>query len=427
MKATTAGGWNLPRLLTGELGLALAALALFIAFIFGLLRMVFPQGTDIDAADQSTGAMATTDRPAALGFTSAGSAGERLRIGALSSRHNDVQSRSARELEWHSARIGTEIYAQDALQTGPRSYAAVRARDGTQLSLGERSLIVFEGAVAGLGADYARPVAVIMQGELSGQTAAGSVQGNDVVRVNGGALRVAANDDTAAEYTVRVNENQSATISVLSGRAEFAGTTGTTTIGTRQALTVDERGTRVALSALPNAPSLTMPGAGTRIVSRNANGRVDFAWTAVPDADGYRFVIARDRALSDRIVDERTSTVRMQRAGLAAGRYFWTARSRAGWTESAPGEVRELLLVSDAQPPVLSLDATPRLVSVRSVTISGRTDPDARIFVAGKPAQNAQGSFRYVTELAAGANVIVVESVDAVGNVSYASVVVVAK
>jgi hypothetical protein len=102
-------------------------------------------------------------------------------------------------------------------------------------------------------------------------------------------------------------------------------------------------------------------------------------------------------------------------------------RARAGWAFSAPGVVRELVLATDSRPPDLALDATPKVVNVRSVTISGHTDPGARVFVGGQPAETVEGNFRHVTQLDPGANVIVVESVDPTGNVAYASVVVVAK
>jgi hypothetical protein len=233
--------------------------------------------------------------------------------------------------------------------------------------------------------------------------------------------------DAAIDYTVRVNENSSATISVLRGNAEYVTKSDTTPIAPRQALTVDERGSRVALVNLPKAPALIEPAAGARIEIRGDSRAVDFSWDGLPGVDGYRIVIARDLALTDRLVDEQVTDTQFRHGGLAAGKYFWAVRTRVGWAFGEPGVPRELVLVTNSRPPELALDATPKVVNVKSITISGHTDPAARVFVGGQPAENTEGSFRHVTQLNAGANVIVVESVDRLGNVAYASVVVVAK
>ncbi len=416
-----------PRLLTGEITLALIALALFAVFIAGLLRWYFPEGTEIGLYEESRAVLSTTYRAPEPALILARSPGARLRIGELWLSRNHVQSRTAGRLEWRSASIGAEFYDRDALQTGARAYAAVRADDGLQLRLGERSLVLFEGAPAGLGASQVRPSAIVVQGELRGQMDAGFSQRDPVASVHGGALRVTPTRDAATEYNVRVNDDQSATIDVVGGRAEYRTASGTVEFGPRQALTVNERGEFVSIVDMPEAPALGAPAARSRIVARGGPGTVDFSWDAVPGVDGYRFIVARDPMLTDRLVDERVPGTEFHHGGLRAGRYYWAVRARTGWVEGMSSEIRELVLVVDARPPELHLDATPTVVSVRTTTISGQTDPDARVFVAGKPAGNEQGRFSYATQLAAGVNIIVVESVDQAGNIAYASVVILAK
>jgi hypothetical protein len=154
---------------------------------------------------------------------------------------------------------------------------------------------------------------------------------------------------------------------------------------------------------------------------------VEFAWQPVPGVEGYRFVIARDRDLYDRLADERIAETRFRHGRLPVGDYYWSVQGRNGWTSGMPSEVRRVSLVDDMKPPQLVLENVPKAVDGRSITIAGRTDPEAKVFVAGQSAVNSGGHFEHVTQLTAGANVIVVESVDAVGNVAYASVMVVAK
>lgn len=419
---TTSPRWT--RLLTGELGLAICALVLFAVFVVGLLHWYFPEGTAIETTAGSGAASETAGQGAPTGSASA-PAGNPLRVGTLEEFKNSVQSRSGQEVAWRNASRGAVFFERDALQTGPRSYALVNIEGGAAMKLAERSLVVFAGDMTRVAADFARPVAMVMRGELSGQVAAGSAPA--MVRINGGALSVAPAAGAAAEYTVQINTNESATINILRGRAEFVGAGGTTTIAPRQSLTVDERGKRIALVDMPKAPALMAPATGARIDGRGGLSAVDFVWQPVPGVEGYRIVIARDRALNDRLADERVAEPRFHYGGLPVGVYYWSVQGRTGWTFGEASEARRIALVDDMTPPELVLDDMPRTVSDRSVTITGRTEPGARVFVAGQPAMNSGGKFEHVTQLAAGANVVVVESVDEVGNVAYASVMVVAK
>jgi hypothetical protein len=420
--ATSSPGWA--RLLTGELGLGVIALVLFSVFLLGLLRWYFPAGTAIEAADVLDAAHEFAGQGVTIGFTSTRPAGTTLRIGTLAELKNSVQSRSAQNVAWRGTSRGAVFHVQDALQTGPRSYALVRIDGGTTMKLAERSLIVFGGELAGIS-DEARLVALVMRGEMSGAVSAGSVPA--AVRVNGGTLSVKPAAEAAAEYTVQINADESTTINILHGRGEYLGAGGVTVMAPRQSLTVDARGNKISLVDMPKAPALSLPAAGVRIDGRGGISAVDFAWQAVPGVEGYRFVIARDRKLYDRLADERVAETRFRHGRLPVGEYYWSVQGRTGWTVGMPSEVRRISLVNDVSPPTLVLDDVPRVVDGRSVTIAGRTDPEAQVFVAGQPAINSGGTFEHVTQLAAGANVVVVESVDAVGNVAYASVMVVAK
>jgi hypothetical protein len=419
---TTSTGWA--RSLTGELGLGVIALVVFSVFILGLLRWYFPAGTAIKAADVLDAARAIAGDDVTIGFTSARPVSSSLQVGTLADLKNSVQSRSAQDVAWQSAQRGVVFHVQDALQTGPRSYAVVRMDDGATMKLAARSLVVFGGELAGIS-DQARLVALVTRGEMSGLVSANSAPA--AVRFSGGTLSVRPAADVAAEYTVQINEDESATINILRGRGEFIGAGGATTIAPRQSLTVDQRGVKISLVDMPKAPLLLSPAAGVRVDGRGGTSTVEFVWQPVPGVEGYRFVIARDRDLYDRLADERIAETRFRYGRLPVGDYYWSVHGRSGWTTGVPSEVRRVSLVDDVKPPQLVLDNVPKSVNERSVTIAGRTDPEARVFVAGQPAANSGGHFEHVTQLTAGANVIVVESVDAVGNVAYASVMVVAK
>jgi len=73
-------------------------------------------------------------------------------------------------------------------------------------------------------------------------------------------------------------------------------------------------------------------------------------------------------------------------------------------------------------PPLLVINGSPKKVSQKSCEFSGHTEAGARVFINGKEVPtNPEGEFRQTVELERGINIIVVEAVDAVGNVSYRS------
>lgn len=416
-----ASGWK--RLLTGEIGLGVGAVLLFAVFAFGLMRWYFPQGSSVEA-ELAAGLQAAAEQGREIG-TSSAAAGAELRIGVLQEFRNAVQWRSAREVAWQSVSRGAVFREQDALQTGPRSYAVVRIENGDEMTLTARSLVVFASDMTRGTGDTARPVALMMQGELSGEVSSGAAP--TLVQVKGGALSVAPTAEGPARYSVQINDNDSATISILDGRGEYSRAGATTAIASHQSLVVDRDGKRIALIDMPRAPAPVAPTADLRVAGRKGQGVVDFEWQPVAGVEGYRIIIARDRKLRDRLIDEGMAETQFRRASLPTGEYYWSVQGRLGWTWGEASRTRRLVLSDDMNPPELALDATPPTAVGTFVTITGRTEPGARVFVAGEPAVNTEGSFSHEVQLAAGANVIVVESVDAVGNVAYASVMITAQ
>ena len=97
----------------------------------------------------------------------------------------------------------------------------------------------------------------------------------------------------------------------------------------------------------------------------------------------------------------------------------------AGKTEGIPSEARTLTLVQDLTPPALYVQKLPKVLHQSAVTLRGKTEPGARIYVEGKPvAVDSEGTFQYRLHIKPGASLIVIEAVDSAGNVAYATNVV---
>ena len=72
----------------------------------------------------------------------------------------------------------------------------------------------------------------------------------------------------------------------------------------------------------------------------------------------------------------------------------------------------------DLEAPLLELSPI-RQLATGEYRLSGRTSPDARVYVRGEAvAVSADGTFEYIFRSAPGAQAIVVEAIDAVGNIA---------
>jgi hypothetical protein len=126
-------------------------------------------------------------------------------------------------------------------------------------------------------------------------------------------------------------------------------------------------------------------------------------------------------------VDDDVLGTSFTHGALGSGTYYWTVRSRVGWSQSAESTVRILKVVQDFDPPTLELDEPPDTILAGAWRLRGRTDADATVFVDEMVVEHDNGRIDYLMELEPGANLIVVKAIDDVGNLSYAPLLVTAK
>ena len=179
---------------------------------------------------------------------------------------------------------------------------------------------------------------------------------------------------------------------------------------------------------LPKQPVIDSPRAGQTVRFNDLLPSVNFLWDHGASGREYRFLLAADPEMTSIMVDQRLSEARFNYGNLTAGRYFWTVQSVAGWNEGPRAPVRELVVVRDTVPPLLELMQPPAVVYNSSLRLSGRTDPGSKVFVQGQPVLgDSTGHFDHLVEISPGTSVLLVEAMDSVGNVAYASHTVTSK
>ena len=414
-----------------EITMVGACVLFFYGFLTLLIRSTFPEGTSLIVdPDARVLADASWSGDVELGIDSENGDVERLFAGEILQIQRRVQRREANTLTWDDANVGDKVVRNDAVQTFARSTAVMQVNNESQLTMGENSLIVFDQQEADPFLADSNSVLVMIDGELSGNLS-GAARSRFRFGVNLPNSDVTlqprqAGDDV--EFLITVNDDQSTTVNVHEGTAQVVATDGTLkTIGDQQSVTIDSSGSSLRVSGLAGAPKLVSPANSKSINYRNVPQQVQFSWNAVPHADRYHIVIARDPEFSDRVVDDDVVGTTFTHGALLSGTYYWHVRSRIGWSQSEQSPVRKLHVSQDLDPPRLELDPPPDTIQAGAWRLHGRTDADATVFVDEMPVEHDSGLIDYPIELRPGANVIVVKAFDDVGNLSYATLLVNAK
>ena len=414
-----------------EAAMVAMCVLVFFGFLTVLIRAFFPEGTSLLVDPDGSGLADTSwSGDVELGINADGGDVEQLFAGEILKIQRRVQHRGANSLAWNDANIGDKVVRNDAVQTFARSTAVMEVNNDSQLTLGENSLIVFDQREADPFLADSNSVLVMIEGELSGNLS-GATRSRFRFGVN------LPNSDVTLQprkpgddvkFVITVNDDQSTTVNVHEGTAQVVGTDGTLkTIGERQSVTIDSSGSNLRVSELSRAPKPTGPSNNSAVTYRNVPQEVRFTWNAVNNADRYRIMIARDPEFSDRVVDDDVVGTTFTHGALGSGTYYWTVRSRVGWSQSEQSAVRQLQVTQDLDPPTLELDPPPDTIRAGAWRLHGRTDADATVFVDEIPVEHDNGRIDHPIELKPGANVIVVKAIDGVGNLSYAPLLVNAK
>ncbi len=439
------------RLAGGSLELV-AVLALTLAF-FGsfltLMGVMFPAGESLRdlALLGRSGADVAAVSARGAGGDRAGDAlsADEQAIASLDVLRPDVKHRSAETIAWDPVRQGQPLRDQDAVQTGADGRALVRFDAGNELHVEHNSLIVVtrlhpvpapavatpehrapEAPAGGSnGADDRRRGLVLMEGELLARLQAPDRTALELSLPNIVARLADTTSGAPAKFRVQVRKDHSATVSVLDGRLNLESHSGVVSIGPRQFSRVTPEGDVSPPRALPSAPAECVPAAGSAFAHLDTPPRVTFAWKAVAGATQYRLRAARDADFRDVVLDETVPADTLTWGRAKPDRYWWQVSALVDDVEGMPTAPRTLVVRRDAAPPRLAVQSPPRIVHDPRVVLRGEADPRARVFVMGRRAElGGDGTFHIELELQPGANVVVVEAVDAAGLTSYWSQVV---
>jgi hypothetical protein len=409
----------LQRRYLGLLDVCVLLLSLLVFFVFLLMlnRILFPEGARLgDLAALSGSGSQTIDRRGEISLAGDAIDGFGAFIAQLGEVNREVKIRPADSIAWTDAKQGAAVNNRDAVQTFANSRARVDFTTDNELRIGQNSLVIFSSSVADPFLQRRDPAVVVMEGQLDGSVNSG--YGAFAVALPGG-LAVLSADESGreADFKLSVNPDGSSTIAMYAGMADVDVGGKSYQLGANSALTVAEDGRTTGVKRLPNRPSVRLPRRDAIARFRDMPPRVKFEWGRVAGAQNYRLELARDRNFEEILVDEYLNETSFTHGNLSAGEYFWRISARNGWIQGPGTQPGRLRVVRDAEPPQLEVEPIQQTVA-GSYELRGKTSPDARVFVRGEPVKiSSAGTFSHLFSAAPGAQAIVVEAIDTVGNV----------
>lgn len=405
-----------------DIGVFLGTLVAFLLFLIVLVNTVFPEGARLGNTVPTKHSMLTDRR----GSGSVDIAGDNVsnftRFKAyLGDVRRDVKIRSSDSIAWSNAVRGSRVSDRDAVQTFSRSRARVDFTRDNELQIGQNSLVVFRKGASDPFLDRREAAVVVLEGELTG--AVNADYGAFAVELPAGLVELNADSgmNDPVEFRLGVNPDKSSTIAVYSGHADINIAGDHYRISSSQGLTISADGTTVTTIALPGLPTMYAPANDETARFLDAPPTVDFRWGNVDGAQSYRVEISKDSRFDEVLVDDNVTSTAFRHSNLASGEYYWRVSAGAGGLLGPASLPRRLQVARDSEPPQLELQSIEQLIAGNYV-LRGKTTSDAIVYVLGETVDTSpDGYFEHVFTPRSGTQSIVVESIDAVGNVAYQS------
>jgi hypothetical protein len=389
-----------------------------VAILFVAMRVAFPQFTQaaVKKADGVAGKLLEHVAGMAPANSSGMSTAQQAHFTALD---GTVRVKKGNGNSWVTADYNIPLDKGDVVQTGSEGMAKVVFNDGTSYTVKQDSLIVIEENSANDQQQTSVAVAV-STGTVDLSTATYSNGSKSQVIVDGATASLAPesaaqvhNDPTSDQHEILMKK----------GTGEVTRNGETVQLANWEKVSFQGQGSHLEKAKEIGPPTPIAPANMAPLFSGEATKDVEFTWTAMANAVGYRLRISRNPYFSSTLVDKKINTAAVTVSGLGEGAYYWMVQSydTAG-KESVESEKNRFTIISKGkQSKAIELDLDPFIQHGHVIEVTGKTQTGARVMVNGSevPMLTGDGSFHYFTPpLPTGEAVITVTAQTAQGGVN---------
>ncbi|MCS6983793.1 MAG: FecR family protein [Leptospiraceae bacterium] len=251
-------------------------------------------------------------------------------IGVLKLKHKTTQRKYDKEVIWEDLDEAVPIYNRDTIRTATESQAVIELLDGTQIEVGENSMIVLNmaGNLANIGFLY-------------GAVRANQEAGSSPLKISTASGEIRLEEGSAVSLSAQ--EGQNLNVTVNEGKATVSSAGQQIEIGENKRALLGEE---LEIQEVPFR--LLEPAPQERIFADGPLAELVFSWEGPKDKS--ELVVAKDRNFKEIITRKIASSP--QREKLAPGSYYWrieNANNRAKVSESrflVVVETKKLIAVS---------------------------------------------------------------------------------
>ena len=332
-----------------------------------------------------------------------------------------IRVRKGNGNSWINADYNVPLEKGDVVQTGAEGMAKIVFNDGTNYTVKQDSLIVIEENSA--NDQQQTNVSVAVTTGTVDLTTATFVQGSKSQVIVAGAKASLAPDSSAMVHNNPKDDQHEILVKKGSGEIERNGETvhlsNWEKVSFQSTSKTMDRATEIG-PPVPITPGNMMP---VFINAAEKAKEVEFAWSPMANAVGYRLRISHNPYFSSLLLDRKVEAASVVVTGLPVGAYYWSIQSYdATGKQSVESEKNRFTIIVKAKEKIdLALDIEPLVQHGHVIEVTGKTETGARVMVNGKevPMVSDDGTFHYFTPpLPNGENVVTVTAQNAKGGVN---------
>ena len=390
-----------------------------VAALFIALRFTFPQFTEntVKKADSIAGKL--LERVAGMAPAS-GTGAVTAQQAHFTALDGTVRVKKSTGNSWITADYKIPLEKGDVVQTGSEGMAKVVFNDGTSYTVKQDSLIVIEENSAN-DQQQTNVAVAVSTGTVDLSTATYSQGSKSQVIVAGATASLAPESAAQVHNDPKADQHE---ILMKKGTGEVTRNGETMKLANWEKVSFRGQESHLEKAKEIGPPTPIAPANMAPLFSNGEPTKdIQFSWTAMTNAVGYRLRISRNPYFSSTLVDKKVNTAAVTVTNLGEGAYYWMVQSYdAAGKESVESEKNRFnIIYKDKTSEAIELELDPFIQHGHVIEITGKTQIGARVMVNGSdvPLVTSDGQFHYFTPpLPTGEAVITVTAQTAQGGVN---------
>ena len=389
------------------------------AVFFIAVRFTFPQFTE--SGIKAAGGLANRALERVAGMApAAGSGISTAQQAHFTALDGTVRVKKGNGNSWVAADYNIPLEKGDVVQTSSEGMAKVVFNDGTSYTVKQDSLIVIEENSAN-DQQQTNVAVAVSTGTVDLSTATYSQGSKSQVIVDGATASLAPESTAQVHNDPKLDQHE---ILMKKGAGEVSRNGETVQLANWEKVSFQRAETHMEKAKDAGPPTPISPANMAPIfTSEEATKDVEFSWTPMANAVGYRLQISRNPYFSSTLVDKKINTADVTVTSLGEGAYYWMVQSyEASGKESVESEKNRFTIIPKGkQTEAIDLELDPFIQHGHVIEVTGKTQIGARVMVNGRevPMVTTDGTFHYFTPpLTTGEAVITVTAQTAQGGVN---------